>query len=165
MISATLNSKSKEVDRAIILDAMKHVFHNTSSKGPEIIKNLHRTIMAMKTTKKEALNKEIFRIDFDEAMHVIMKFYVFENVLAGNKFKSLMLIQKFAKRWKNHRKLRLEGKLPPIQVSSLYDMASKPKVLSAYMAGDDDEEDDEEDDENDEDQDSLVSNKSLFSVE
>jgi hypothetical protein len=33
MISATLNSKSKEIDRTILLDAVKHVFHNTSMKG------------------------------------------------------------------------------------------------------------------------------------
>lgn len=141
---------------------MKHVFHNTSSKGPEIYKNLQRTIMNMKTTKKEAMNKEIFRVDFDHAMHAVMKFYVFENALAGSKFKSLMLIQRFARRWKNHRKLRLEGKLPPLNVKSLYDMASKPKTLSAYMAGNEDE---EEEDDNDEDMESLFSNKSLFSLE
>lgn len=164
MISATLNSKSKEIDRAIIIDAVKHVFHNTLSKGPEIYKNLQRTIMTMKTVKKEAMNKEIFRVDFDHAMHAIMRFYMFEMALAGNKLKSVMLIQKFVKRWKNNRKLRLEGKLPPLQVRSLYDMASKPKILSTYMAGDD-AEDDDDDDENDEDQESLVSNKCLFSVE
>ena len=89
-----------------------------------------------------------------------MKFYVCESALAGSKFKSLMLIQRFARRWKNHRKLRLEGKLPPLK--SLYDMASRPKTLSAYMAGNEDEEEDE--DEAD-DMESLVSNKSLFSLE
>jgi hypothetical protein len=28
--------------------------------------------MSMKTSKKEAMNKEIFRVDFDHAMHAVL---------------------------------------------------------------------------------------------